>query len=177
MLRRLIGAKSKTPQATNNLLKALRLLLNHAIEIGMIGSNPAIGVKRYKSRGEGFHPWSEAEVAQFEAAYPIGTQGRLALALLLHTAQRVADVSRMGWQHIKGEWIAVRQEKTNTPLMLKMHPELVHILAAVPRSNLTFLVTERGAAFSAGGLSNWFGKACSRRASRIAPRTAYASSL
>ena len=159
-VKNIIGAKADTPEAANNLLKTLRLLLNYAVDIGMLASNPAIGVKRYKRRGEGFHPWSEAEVAQFEAAYPIGTQERLALALLLHTAQRVADVSRMGWQHIKGEWIAVRQEKTNTPLMLKMHPELVHILAAVPRSNLTFLVTARGAAFSAAGLSNWFGKAC-----------------
>lgn len=44
--------------------------------------------------------------------------------------------------------------------MLKMHPELVRILAAVPRNNLTFLVTEHGAAFSAAGLSNWFSKRC-----------------
>jgi integrase len=67
---------------------------------------------------------------------------------------------RLGWQHIRGERIAVRQEKTDTPLMLKMHPELVRILAAVPRNNLTFLVTEHGAAFSAAGLSNWFSKRC-----------------
>jgi len=167
----IIGAKSETPQAANNLLKALRLLLNHAIEIGMIGSNPAIGVKRYKSRGEGFHPWSEADVAQFETAYPIGTKERLALALLVYTGQRVSDVARMGWQHVKAERVAVRQTKTNTALMLKMHPELVRMLAAVPRSNMTFLVTDRGAAFSAAGLSNWFSKRC--RAAGLAGRTAH----
>ena len=167
----IIGAKSETPQAANNLLKALRLLLNHAIEIGMIGSNPAIGVKRYKSRGEGFQPWSEADVAQFETAYPIGTKERLALALLVYTGQRVSDVARMGWQHVKAQRVAVRQTKTNTALMLKMHPELVRMLAAVPRSNMTFLVTDRGAAFSAAGFSNWFGKRC--RAAGLAGCTAH----
>jgi integrase len=167
----IIGAKAETPEAANNLLKVLRVLLDYAVSIEMIASNPAIGVKRYKNRSEGFHPWSEAEAAQFEAAYPIGTKERLALALLIYTGQRVSDVARMGWQHVKGKWIAVRQEKTDTPLMLKMHPELERILAAVPRSNLTFLVTDRGAAFSAAGLSNWFGKRC--RAAGVSHCTAH----
>src|SRR5262249_6340249 len=127
---------------------------------GMLASNPAIGVKRFKSRGEGFHTWSEAEVEQFQTAHPIGTQERLALALLLYTAQRVAHVARMRWQHVKHDRIAVRQEKTDTPLLLPLHPELAQVLASVPRNNLTFVVTEHGAAFSAASLSNWFGKAC-----------------
>ena len=156
----IIGAKNETPQAANNLLMVLKLLLNYAVEIGMIRSNPALGVKGYARRGEGFHAWGEADVAQFEAFYPIGTKERLALALLLYTGQRVSDVARMGQQHVKGEHIAVRQEKTDTPLMLKMHPKLVSILATVPRNNLTFLVTDRGATFTAAGLSNWFGKRC-----------------
>jgi integrase len=160
-VKKIIGAKADTPEAANNLLKTLRLLLNHAVDIGMIASNPALGVKRFKSRGEGFHTWSEAEAAQFEAAYPIGTQERLAFALLVYTAQRVADVARMGWQHIQTDRIAVRQQKTEALLLLlPIHPELAHTLASVPRNNLTFLVTERDAAFSAAGLSNWFGKAC-----------------
>ena len=154
----IIGTKSATPQAGNNLLKVLRVLLSHAVEIGMIANNPAIGVKRYKSRGEGFHTWTEIEVAQFEDAYPIGTKERLTLALLLYTGQRIGDMARMGWQHVKDGSIAVRQEKTEAPLMIPMHPELVRVLAAVPRSNLTFMVTDDGAAFTAKALSNWFGK-------------------
>src|SRR5215470_10147152 len=84
----IIGAKANTPEAANNLLKVLRVVLNHAVEIGMIASNPAIGVKRYRSHGDGIHTWSEAEVSQFEAAHPIGTKARLALELLLGTGQR-----------------------------------------------------------------------------------------
>jgi len=156
----IIGVKSETPQAANHLLKVVRLLLNYAVEIGMIARNPALGMKGYASRGEGFHTWSEAEVAQFEAAYPIGTKERLAFALAIYTGQRISDVVKMGWQHVKDGWIAVRQEKTDTPLMIPMHPELVRMLAAVPRNNLTFLVTDRGATFTAARLSNWFGKRC-----------------
>jgi integrase len=156
----IIGAKNNTPQAANNLLKVMRLLLNYAVEIGMIMRNPALGVKGYASRGEGFHTWSEAEVAQFEATYPIGTKERLAFTLAIYTGQRISDVVKMGWQHVKDGWIAVRQEKTDNPLMIPMHPELVRILAAVPRNNLTFLMTDSGATFTAAGFSNWFGKRC-----------------
>jgi integrase len=156
----IIGAKANTPQAANNLLKVLRILLNHAIDIGMIASNPAIGVKRYRSHGEGFHAWTEAEAVQFEAAHPVGTTARLAFVLALYTAQRVSDIVRMGWQHARGDRIAVRQQKTNKPLLIKMHPELVRVLASVPKGNLSFLVTERGAPFTPAGLSNWFGKQC-----------------
>jgi integrase len=159
-IRDIIGAKADTPEAANNLLKVLRLLLAYALDQGMIESNPAVGVRGYRSRGEGFHTWTEAEVAQFEAAYPVGTKERLALALPLYTAQRVSDVVRMGWQHVKGDRMAVRQQKTDTPLLIKLHPELVRVLATVPKGNLTFLTTERGAPFTPAGLSNWFGKRC-----------------
>src|SRR5262249_24225412 len=154
----IIGARSATPHAANNLLKTLRLLLNYGVEIGMIKRNPALGVKGYPNRGEGFHTWGEVEVAQFEAIYPIGSKERLAFALAIYTGQRISDVIKMGWQHVKDGWIAVRQEKTNIPLMIPMHPELVRMLAAVPRNNLTFLVTARGATFTAGGVFPLFHK-------------------
>jgi hypothetical protein len=96
----IIGAKSNTPEAANSLLKTLRLLLNYAVDQELIESNPAVGVRGYKNRGDGFHTWTEDEVAKFEAAHPIGTPARLAFALLLYTAQRIGDVAGMGWQHV-----------------------------------------------------------------------------
>jgi integrase len=63
------------------------------------------------------------------------------------------------------------QQKTGARLLIKMHPELARALESVPRSNLTFLVTERGAPFSASSLSNWFGKQC--RAAGLERRTAH----
>ena len=90
----------------------------------------------------------------------MGTKARLALVLGLRTGQRKGDVLRMGWQHVTGDSIAVRQEKTGTPLMIPMHPELKAALASVPRTNLTFLVTEYGAPFTSAGFGNWFRDQC-----------------
>jgi len=159
-IRHIVGAKADKPEAANNLLKVLRVMLDYAVGEGTIASNPAIHVKRYTSKGEGIHTWSEAEVAQFEAHHPIGTKPRLALALLLYTAQRRGDVVRMGWQHLQGGSIAVRQEKTDSPLQIPVHAELASALAAVPRNNLTFLVTERGRPFTSASFGNWFRKQC-----------------
>jgi integrase len=156
----IIGAKASTPEAANSLLKVLRVLLNHAVEIGMIASNPAIGVKKYRSRGDGIHTWNETEVAKFEAAHPIGTKARLALELLLGTGQRRSDVVRMGWQHVRGDEIAVRQQKTDEPLLIPMDQSVMQALAVVPRTNLTFVLTERGAPFTAAGFGNWFRDRC-----------------
>ena len=46
----------------------------------MIDSNPASDVKKYKASGDGFHSWSEDEIARFEQRHPIGTRARLAFA-------------------------------------------------------------------------------------------------
>ncbi len=159
-IRDIIGAKAETPEAANNLLKVLRVLLGYAVDQEMIASNPAIGVKRYPSRGEGYHTWSEAEIEQFQAKHPSGTRAALALALLLYTAQRLGDMVGMGWQHVKGDTIAVRQEKTDAPLLIPVHPELTLALASVPRTNMQFLLTELGAPFTPGGFGKWFRKQC-----------------
>jgi integrase len=159
-IRGLVEAKGDTPQAANVLLKTLRLMLNYAVLVGMIGNNPAIGVRGYRTRSDGVHTWSEEEAVAFQARHPIGTKARLALGLLLYTAQRKSDVVRMGWQHVRGDVISVRQQKTNAALNIPVHPELALVLAAVPRMTLTFLTTERGAPFTSGGFGNWFRKRC-----------------
>jgi integrase len=66
----------------------------------------------------------------------------------------------MGWQHVTGDTIAVRQEKTDSPLLIPIHPQLVTALASVPRTNLTFLMTEKGAPFTSAGIGNWFRDQC-----------------
>src|SRR5262249_34763474 len=43
-IKEIIGAKATTREAANNLLKVLCMLLNHGVKIGMIASNPVIGM-------------------------------------------------------------------------------------------------------------------------------------
>jgi integrase len=159
-IKRLLGAMSATPESANHLLKCLRALLACAADLGWISTNLAKDIKRYSNKSDGYHTWTEEEIERFQERHPIGTKAGLAPALGLYTAQRKSDVIRMGWQHIRGDAIEVRQEKTATPLMLPLHPELSAVLASIPRTNLTFLVTEYGAPFTAGGFGNWFRDQC-----------------
>src|SRR6516225_6565190 len=65
-LRTIMGAKATTPEAANNLIKFLRVVLDYAVNNNMIAHNPAVGVKRYTNKSEGIHTWTETEVVQFE---------------------------------------------------------------------------------------------------------------
>jgi integrase len=163
----LVAAKADTPEAANNLLKVLRHLLDHAVTLKMIGVNPALGVRRFKSKGDGIHTWSEDEVAQFEARHPIGSRPHLALALLLNTGQRLSDVIRMGWgtKSIRGDKIVFRQEKTLTLLHIPITPELARALALLQRPDTLnetwkFLKTDRGLPFTAAWFGTWMRKRC-----------------
>lgn len=156
----IVGGMAATPHAANNLLKALRLLLDFAVDIELIERNPAYGVKGFKASTKGFISWSEAHIAAYEKTHPIGTRARLAMALLLYTGQRRGDVIRMGWQHVRANRIAVQQSKTGANLSIKIHKALADALAHTERANLTFLVTEQGAPFTAAGFGNIFREWC-----------------
>ena len=133
-IKAMIGTKALTPEAANNLLKVLRTLLSYAADMEMLPTNPALGTKGYKSEGEGFHTWTESEVGQFQIRHPIDTRAGLALALLLYTGQRRGDVVKFGWQHLRGDVIIVRQEKTDAALEIPMLSELARALQATPRN-------------------------------------------
>lgn len=81
-------------------------------------------VRRVKYAKKPIRTWSEDDIAQFEARWPSGTRARLALYLMLFTGQRRSDVIRMGPQHVRGNTIMVKQQKTGTPLALPLHHAL-----------------------------------------------------
>jgi integrase len=157
----IVAEKHQTgPNAANNLLKVLKVLLSHAVDIGMIATSPATSIKRFKIRSDGYPPWTEDEIAQFEQRHPVGSKARLAFGLLLFTAQRVSDVITMGWQHVVSDAIKVKQEKTGTNLLIPIHPQLKAILAAAERKGLLFLTTGRGTPFSRQVFTKWFRQQC-----------------
>jgi integrase len=159
-VKRLIAEKAHTPGAANKLLRTLRMLMRFGVEIELRKDDPTFAIKKLKIRNGGFRAWDEQHITAFEAAHEVGTRARLAFALLLYTAQRRSDVIRMGWQHVRGASISVKQQKTGTPLWLPIHAELHKVLAATSRDNLTFLMTAQGKPFTAPGFGNWFGECC-----------------
>ncbi|PDT79917.1 hypothetical protein CO676_30650 [Sinorhizobium sp. BJ1] len=114
--------------------------------------------------GDGYHSWTEEEVAAFEERHPIGTKARLALALMLYTSQRRSDVVLFGKQHVTNGWLKFTQQRNRNrkPITLEIpiHPELQSVIDASPRGDLTFLVTEFNRPFTANGFGNWFRKRC-----------------
>jgi integrase len=132
----------------------------HAVEVEFRKDDPTRDVKAIKVKSEGFHSWSEAEIEQFEARHPIGTNARLAFALLLFTGQRRSDVVVMGRQHVRDGYIHVRQQKTGIELDIPIMPELQAIIGDTSKDNLTFLVTQFGRPFTVAGFGNWFRARC-----------------
>lgn len=159
-LKSLMGTMEDRKSAANNLLKRLKVLLNFAADIGMVDHNPAIGMKGFKVQTVGFHAWTDEEIGKFEAKHPVGSRARLAMGLMLYTGQRRSDAVRMGWADVEGDAIRVRQQKTGTPLLLPLHPELKRLIADLPKDAPTFLLTEARKPFSAAGFGNWMREVC-----------------
>jgi integrase len=156
---RLLAARAATPRTANALRQALRALMQHAVEIGMRVDDPTRDVRAVPVKSDGYHSWTEAEIAQFERHHPVGSRARLAFALLLYSGQRRSDVVRMGRQHISDGALFVRQQKTGREVWIPIHAALTAIVAEAP-GNLTFLVTDQGKPYSAAGFGNWFRDQC-----------------
>jgi len=150
----------KKPFAARNWLKTLRGLMQFAVATGRIDTDPTQGIKPPKARPGEIHSWTDEEIAQYEATHAIGTRPRLALALLLFTAQRRGDIVRLGPQHIRNGELTVRQEKTGVTLTLPVRAELAAILAATAGDHLSFLVAANGKPFSPAGFGNIFREWC-----------------
>ena len=158
---KLMAAKAEKPESANLLRKVLRGMMTHAVDIGLRADDPTRDVKAIRVKNDGFHSWTDAEIAQFEKHHAIGSRPRLALALLLYTGQRRSDVIRMGRQHIdQNGAIHVRQMKTGAELTIPVHDTLAAIIAEMPSDHLTFLTTAFGKPFTAAGFGNWFREQC-----------------
>ena len=158
----MISNRLQTPAAANNLLRMIRLLMQFAVTNGLRKDDPTIGIKPVKRRSQGFYSWTEDDIAQFENKHPIGTRPRLALALLIYTAQRRGDVVRMGRQHIQNGILSLRQQKTGVPVEIPVLPDLQEIIDATPNNHLTFLVTSAGKPFTPAGFGNLFRDWCNQ---------------
>lgn len=164
---KLMTARAEKPESANGLRKALRAMMQHAIEIGLRSDDPTRDVKAIKPKNKsGFHRWTDAEIEQFERAHPIGTKPRLAMALGLYFGQARQDVVAMGPQHIRDEvlnWVRKKTETTTaTELFIPVHPKLRQIIEETHSGHLTFLVTEFGKPFSEAGFGNWFREQCDK---------------
>jgi integrase len=156
----IIAEKHGKPAAQRNLLRVLRTLLGFAVKQGLRSDNPAAGIE-LGHKSVGYHSWTEEELKQYETKFSVGTRERLALDLLLYTAQRRSDVVRLGPGSVRNGRLVFTQSKTGTPMDIPIAPPLAATIAATPMVGVkSFLVTSFGKAFTAPGFGNWFRACC-----------------
>jgi enterobacteria phage integrase len=120
----------KTPGMANLSASVLRRLFAYAIKKEIRTDNPFSGIEPYKLGSR--HTWTEAEIARYREAWPIGTRERLAFDLLLYTGQRVGDAAAMRHADIRDGAIHIVTEKTGAELSLPIHPDLQASIDACP---------------------------------------------
>jgi integrase len=152
--------RAKTPFAANNFLKAMRGLFRWAKHTQHVEIDPTEGVKGFPQKTEGFHAWTDEEIARFEERWAVGTRERLAIAVLLYTGFRRGDAAILGRQHLKDGVITFRTAKTGQQVTIPLLPELARIIDATKTGDLAFIATAAGRPMTKGSFGEWFGNAC-----------------
>lgn len=112
---------SDRPAYSNVALRVASIVFSYGLDMEYVDHNPAARIKKLKV---GSHTkWMLDEVKAIIALHDrkIST----AVALAWYTGQRESDVLNMKWGDFDGEYIAVKQEKTNLDMKIKAHPDLV----------------------------------------------------
>lgn len=154
------GRKLGGPFAAETARKQLRGLFKFAVKIGWRTDNPMDHVEYRAKKTSGFHTWTEAEIEQYRAHWPLGTKQRLAMELGLWTGKRRTDAVRMGPQHVVAGDLVGRDSKTGKGWTLPIAPQLQTAIDAAPSDHLCFVPSDRGRPYSAASFGNMFRSWC-----------------
>ena len=139
-------------------LKAIRGLLRSAVP-SMRNDDPTEGVANVKlPKSKGHHTWTDDEIVQYRAYWPLGTQQRLVFEFALETFSRRGEVVRLGPQHVRHGRIRIERTHGSADVDIPMSAELQAACDAMPKAHLTFIVTTAGKPRSKYGLGNDFAK-------------------
>jgi hypothetical protein len=81
------------PHAARNWFKTIKHLMQYAVSVELVRIDPTRDIKLPKASSKEHRPWTDAEIAAYEAKHPIGSKARLAFALGYYTAQAAATWS------------------------------------------------------------------------------------
>lgn len=138
------ATNAKTVRFANYIVQVLRVLMEHAIDLGWRQDNPCKGVLMIKSERPARQPWPADLVTAYRATAPLGTRARLIPELCLGTGQRIADVLRMRWDDLSDGGIWVTQGKTKARLWIPLTPRLREALDATKKRGLTICAQDNG---------------------------------
>ncbi len=155
------GRKRGGTFAATRLHEQLKRLFAYAVRLKWIVGNPATEAELPVTHAvKGFHSWTEAEIAQFQARHPVGSKARLAMEIAIWTGLRRADVAQLGPQHLIGGRVVTIAAKTMKSVNVIAAPPLLEAIEKTPTGAVTFMVTEYGKPFAPAGFGNWFRDRC-----------------
>jgi integrase len=131
--------------AANAAIRTMGALYAWGRKEELVAIDPIRGIELFPSKD--YEPWPDDLLAAALASEDIAIH--LPVALLYFTAQRIGDVCSMRWNQVRDGFAAVKQEKTKTPLDIRIHVELAQLLDTVPHIGMTILVEEHGRATNA----------------------------
>jgi integrase len=144
------------PSSKHHWLKAIRGLLQSAVP-SMRKDDPTKAIESIKMpKSKGHHTWTDDEIAQYRAYWPLGTQQRLVMEFALETASRRGEVVHLGPQHVKNGRISIQRTHGSNDVDILVSPELQAACDAMPKAHLTYIVTAYGKPRSKYGLGNDF---------------------
>ena len=155
-----IDKRRETPFAGRHFLYSMRGLMQWAVKHEYVAADPTAGISAPTPETGGFEPWTDSEIARYEAKWPLGSRERLALALFLYTGLRRGDAADLGPQHVQDGVISLKTQKTGTPVIIPILPELQAVIDATPAGKDAFITGERGNRMTKESLGNWFREAC-----------------
>lgn len=152
--------KAMQPNAANERLKILAQIFKHGVSKKAVAANPVRDVERLSVKGGGHETATDEHIEQYLAHHKAGP-ARLAGLMLKHFGVRVSDLRVLGRQHMRAGLMTFVTVKTGVLCELPITTEM---LAALPRDNMTFLLTERGSPFASDKalskrVSKWFQQA------------------
>src|SRR6266581_1749098 len=104
--------------------------------------DPTEGIPSIKlPKSKGHHTWTDDEIEQYRAYWPLGTQQRLVMEFALETTSRRGEVVLLGPQHVKIGHIHIERIHGSHDVDIPLSHELQAACDAMPKSHLTYIVT------------------------------------
>jgi enterobacteria phage integrase len=111
------------------------------------------GIKRPKTKE--IRAWTDAELAAYEARWPIGTKQRTAYELMRNVGTARSDVHAITWAQVEADGVGYRRSKTGVAVDSEMSDELRAALNATPREHVTIINTVYGRPHTVDGFSGF----------------------
>ena len=150
--------RAAKPSSAQAFIDTLHGLFKWAVSVKLAKSDPTLNVKvetKPKRRG-GYPPWTDDDMAKFEARWPRGTRERVIFDILTYTGLRIGDVAVLGRQHVRDGVIRIDSEKTGMRVEIPMLAPLKATIEAGPTGDLAYIVTRRRTPFNKGALGTAF---------------------